>query len=156
MTEFQGTPSGAGRRVCIIASRFNVMVTERLLEGAIKTLVERGVSAETIDIIRVPGAWELPTAAAAAAHRGYDAIVALGCVIRGETEHFERVSRAAVDGLMRVQQSSGIPIGLGVLTPHDLTQALARAGGDAGHAGAQAADAALEMAAILGHLKGSP
>jgi len=156
MTEFQGTPNGAGRRVCIIASRFNVMVTERLLEGAIEILVKSGVSPEAIDVVRVPGAWELPTAAAAAAEHSYDAIVAVGCVIRGETSHFERVSRAAVDGLMEVQLRSGIPIGLGILTPEDLTQALARAGGQAGHAGEQAAEAALEMAGLLGRLKGAP
>ena len=157
MTEILGSPNGAGRRVCVIASQFNVMVTERLLEGALNTLLERGVSRESIDVVRVPGAWELPVAAAGAtAAGGYDAIVAVGCVIRGETEHFERVSRAAVDGLMKVQNDTGIPIGLGVLTPHDLKQALARAGGEVGHAGVQAAEAALEMAEVLGRLKGAP
>ena len=156
MTEFQGTPNGTGRRVCVIASRFNVMVTERLLEGALETLVESGVSPEAIDVVRVPGAWEVPVAAAAAAERGYHAMVAIGCVIRGETAHFDRVSRAAVDGLMRLQQATRIPIGLAILTPDNLTQALARAGGEVGHAGVQAAEAALEMAELLDSLRMAP
>ncbi len=153
MTEFEGTSAGRGRRVCIVASRFNLMVTERLLEGALATLERRGVRADEVDIVRVPGAWELPLAAQAVATRGYDAIVALGCVIRGGTPHFEFVSRAALDGLRAVQLATGVPIGLGVLTTDDLAQALARSGGEVGHAGAQAVDAALEMADLVAALR---
>ncbi|WP_419166379.1 6,7-dimethyl-8-ribityllumazine synthase [Candidatus Palauibacter sp.] len=139
---------GVGRRVCVIVSRFNSAVTERLLEGAARTLVERGVAAEHLDTVFVPGAWELPFAAREAAVRGYDAIVALGCVIRGETAHFDHVSRGAADGLARVQLDTGVPVGFGVLTPDNLEQALARAGGELGNAGVDAARAALEMAAL--------
>ncbi|MFV1987369.1 MAG: 6,7-dimethyl-8-ribityllumazine synthase [Gemmatimonadota bacterium] len=154
MTRYQGARRGEGRRVCIVASQFNPMVTERLVEGAREALLASGVEEEAIDVISVPGAWELPIAARAAARKGYDAIIALGCLIRGETAHFEHVSRAAVVGLARVQDQSGIPVGLGVLTPDTLEQALARAGGAVGHAGRQAADAALELADLLDRLDG--
>lgn len=152
MTEFKGEASGAGQRVCIIVSRFNLIITERLLEGARDALLSLGVAEEDLDVVRVPGAWELPLAARGVAARGYDAIVALGCVIRGETAHFERVSRAAIDGLARVQLDTGVPIGLGVLSPQDMAQAMARSGGEAGHAGVQAAEGALEMASLRGRL----
>ena len=143
---------GVGRRVCIIVSRFNQIITERLLEGARETLLERGVTEGDLDVVHVPGAWELPLAARGAAACGYDAIVALGCVIRGETAHFEHVSRAAVDGLLRVQLDTGIPIGLGILSPENMVQAMARSGGEVGHAGVQAAEGALEMADLRGRL----
>ncbi len=146
MTEYQGVPTGAGRRVCIVVSRFNLLVTERLLEGARARLVEVGVREDDLDILRVPGAWELPWAARRAAREGYDAIVALGCVVRGETPHFDFVSRAALDGLRAVMSESGTPIGLGVLTADTMAQAMARAGGEVGNAGVQAVDAALELA----------
>ncbi|WP_419161908.1 6,7-dimethyl-8-ribityllumazine synthase [Candidatus Palauibacter sp.] len=141
---------GAGRRICVIVSRFNRRVTERLLDGAARTLIECGVAEEDMDIVHVPGAWELPLAAREAAAGGYDAIVALGCVIRGETAHFEHVSRAAIDGLARVQLDTGVPVGLGVLTPYHRDQALARAGGELGNAGVEAALAALRMADLRG------
>ncbi|MDX1392972.1 MAG: 6,7-dimethyl-8-ribityllumazine synthase [Gemmatimonadota bacterium] len=152
MTRYQGQPSGRGRRICVVTSRFNPMVTDRLLEGARDRLLEAGVDADHIDVISVPGAWELPLAARAAATRGYDAIVALGCVIRGETAHFDHIGRAAMDGLQRLQLESGVPVGLGILTPDSLEQALARAGGPVGHAGIQAAEAALEAADLLDRL----
>lgn len=160
MTEYRGDPSGVGLRICVIVSRFNVMVTDKLLEGACQTLSENGVAEEDLDVVFVPGAWELPLAARRACETGeqklgsmiggsYHAIVALGCVIRGETAHFDMVSRNAIDGLARVQDEFGIPIGLGVLTPDNMEQAMARAGGSVGHAGVQAAEAALEMANLL-------
>jgi len=153
MTEFQGRSTGRGLRVCIVASRFNLMVTERLVEGALAALRERGVEESDVDLVRVPGAWELPLAARLASERGYDAIVAVGCVIRGGTPHFEYVSRAALDGLRHVQATTGVPIGLGVLTTDDLPQALARSGGEVGHAGTQAVEAALEMADLARALR---
>ena len=130
------------------------MVTDRLLEGARDRLLEAGVDPDHIDVISVPGAWELPLAACAAATGRYDAIVALGCVIRGETAHFDHIGRAAVDGLQRLQLESRVPIGLGILTPNSLEQALARAGGPVGHAGIQAAEAALEAADLLDRFGG--
>ena len=153
MTDFQGVAAGAGLRVCILVSRFNVIVTDRLLDGARTTLIESGVNEDRLDVIWVPGAWELPAAASMASERGYDAMVALGCIIRGETAHFDHVSRAAVDGLARLQLRTGIPIALGILTPEDMSQAMARAGGDVGHAGVQAAEAALEMADLQTRLR---
>lgn len=152
MTHYQGKSTGQGLRIAIVSSRFNLIVTERLVDGAREALIEHGVSADGIDVLSVPGAWELPAAAALAAARGYDAIVALACIIRGETAHFDHVSRAAVDGLARVQEDTGTPIGLGVLTPDTLAQALARAGGEVGHAGRQAAEAALELADLARRL----
>lgn len=152
LTSFEGEADGAGRRVCVIVSRFNAAVTERLLEGAVGTLTGLGVAEEDIDLVFVPGAWELPLAARAAAARGYDAIVALGCVIRGETAHFDHVSRGACEGLARVQLDTGIPVGLGVLTPDTIEQALARAGGELGNAGREAARASLQMADLRGRL----
>ncbi|MDH3733134.1 MAG: 6,7-dimethyl-8-ribityllumazine synthase [Gemmatimonadota bacterium] len=153
MTHFQSAPDGNGLRVCILASRFNLMVTDRLVDGAREALLSAGVADSAIDVVSVPGAWELPLAALAATTRGYDAIVAVGCIIRGQTAHFEHLGRAAVDGLARVQEDTGVPIGLGILTPEDLQQALARAGGEVGHAGTQAAEAALEQAALLARLR---
>lgn len=152
MTEYQAEPNGTDRRVCVLVSRFNLIVTDRLLEGARQKLLSLGVAENDIDVVRVPGAWELPLVAAEAAAAGYDAIVALGCVIRGETAHFEHVSQAAMEGLARVQNDSGVPVGLGVLTPENMAQAMARAGGEVGDAGAQAAEAALEMANLRGRL----
>ena len=154
MTEYRGDPSGVGLRICVIVSRFNVIVTDKLLEGARQTLLENGVAEEDLDVVFVPGAWELPLAARRACDQystgdPYHAIVALGCVIRGETAHFDMVSRNAIDGLARVQDEFGIPIGLGVLTPENMEQAMARAGGGVGHAGVQAAEAGLEMANLL-------
>ncbi|WP_419858802.1 6,7-dimethyl-8-ribityllumazine synthase [Candidatus Palauibacter irciniicola] len=143
---YEGAASGGGRTVCILVSRFNSRVTERLLEGAARTAFECGVAEEDVDVVYVPGAWELPPAARRAAARGYAAIVALGCVIRGETAHFDHVGRAATDGLAKVQLDSGVPVGLGVLTPDTMEQALARAGGELGNAGSEAARAALRMA----------
>lgn len=150
---FEGEAGGSGRRVCVIVSRFNERVTERLLDGAADALLEAGVRGEDLDVVFVPGAWELPLAAREAAARGYDAIVALGCVIRGETAHFEHVSRGACAGLASVQLRTGVPVGLGVLTPDTPAQAMARAGGELGNAGAEAARAALRMADLRGRLQ---
>lgn len=149
MADYHGQANGAGRRICIVAARFNPMVTDRLIEGAHEELLRRGVAAADVDLVRVPGAWEIPVAAARAAGGAYDAILALGCVIRGETAHFEHISRTVTDGLTRLQVRSGIPIALGILTTDSLAQALARAGGEVGHIGVQAAEAALEMCDLL-------
>lgn len=148
MTASAGVPAG---RVGILVARYNGTVTERLLAGAEACLRERGVPAASVDVVWLPGAWELPFAARALAERGgYVAIVALGAVIRGETAHFDYVAGEASRGLMDVVLRTGVPVGFGVLTCDTLAQALARAGGDAGNKGHEAAAAALDAAAAVG------
>jgi len=155
MTEVQGSLEGNGRRFCLIVSRFNGLVTERLEEGARRALEAHGVRPADIDVVRVPGAWELPFAARCVAELGYDAIVALGCVIRGETPHFEYVCRGATDGLATLTISTGVPIGFGLLTTDTAEQALRRAGGEAGDKGEAAALAALELGDLKAKLTSS-
>ena len=148
------TRKRAARRVAVLVSRYNEIVTRRLLEGARAALVADGISESYIDVHWVPGAFELPAAAAVAAGTGrYMAIVALGCVIRGETPHFEYVASEAARGLGDVARTSQIAVGFGVLTTEDQAQALARAGGDAGNKGSEAAHAALESARVLEALR---
>lgn len=141
-----GSTNAAGMRFAIVSSRFNAAVTDRLVAGARACLIEHGARVADVEIFSVPGAWELPLAAKHLAAHGYDAIVAIGCVIRGDTPHFEYVAGAATDGLNRVQLESGIPIGFGLLTVEDDDQAFARAGGREGNKGWESALAALEMA----------
>lgn len=142
--------SGAGARFAIAVSRFNSAVTDSLLEGAVRTLVAAGVPSEHITAVQVPGAVELPLACSELAKtRHYAGLIALGCVIRGETSHYDYVCSAASDGLMRVQLDAGIPIGFGVLTCETADQAFARAQrGDGRNAGSDAARATLEMVAL--------
>jgi 6,7-dimethyl-8-ribityllumazine synthase len=148
------TRKRAARRVAVLVSRYNEIVTRRLLEGARAALTAEGIGASHIDVHWVPGAFELPAAAAVAAGTGrYRAIVALGCVIRGQTPHFEYVAGEAARGLGEVARISQIAVGFGVLTTEDQAQALARAGGDAGNKGAEAAHAALESARVLEALR---
>ena len=139
-----------GRRIAIVVSRFNEVATGRLAAGARTCLLERGMDAERIDEFWVPGAFELPLAADRLAARGvYDAVIALGCVIRGETPHFEFVSAEAARGLGEVALKHGLPVAFGVLTTDDAEQAMARAGGKHGNKGWEAAEAALEMIGFL-------
>lgn len=140
-------------RACVVASRFNREVTRRLETGARDALERDGVPADRVDVIRVPGAWELPFAVSRAGAR-YDLVVAVGCVVRGETPHFDYICRAATDGLLRCQLD-GIPVGFGLLTTETLDQGLARAGGEQGNKGAEAAEAALEMLGLKRSLGGS-
>lgn len=143
-------PSSGGLRSAVIAARFNEDIVSALLEGALAALDRTGTPAADVRIVRVPGAFELPLAARAlAGSGGVDVIVALGCVIRGETAHYEHVSRAAVEGLQRVSLDSGIPVGFGVLTTETEAQARARAGGEKGNLGFDAAMAAIRMAVLL-------
>jgi 6,7-dimethyl-8-ribityllumazine synthase len=149
LPNIEGEPSAAGKRYAIVISRFNELVTERLLAGARHCLQSHGAGEDDIDVVSVPGAWELPLAADMAVRRGgYAAVVALGCVIRGDTPHFDYVAGAAANGLARVALDSSIPVSLGVLTTDTPEQALARAGGKAGNKGWDAAMAALEMASL--------
>ena len=137
----------------MVVSRYNEMVTSRLLEGARRCLRERGVPDGRVDVVWVPGAFELPVAAEAAAASGrYGVIVALGCVIRGETAHFDYVAGEAARGLGNVALAHRIAVGFGVLTTDNLEQALARAGGEVGNKGYEAAEAALQTADVLAGL----
>lgn len=137
-------------RFAIVASRFNEFVVDRLVEGAIDALVRHGASEKNLEIVRVPGAFEMPLAVRRLAQtRRYDAIVALGAVIRGQTSHFDIVAGENAAGLSRAQLESGVPVGNGVLTTESTEQAIDRAGGKAGNKGAEAALAALEMANLL-------
>lgn len=150
MAEFEGAPAGAGRRVAVVASRFNDTITQALADGAMDFLVRHGVASDDVDTVWVPGAWELPAAARRCAASGrYDAIVALGAVIRGETPHFDFVAAEASRGLMDVQQEFEVPVGFGLLTTDDTAQAEARAGGAHGNKGWDAAMAALAMADLF-------
>jgi 6,7-dimethyl-8-ribityllumazine synthase len=145
-------------RVAVLVSRYNEVVTRRLLDGAREALAAGGIPESGIDVVWVPGAFELPVAAEQAAASGaYRAIVALGCVIRGETPHFEYVAGEAARGLADVARDHRIAVGFGVLTTEDQAQALARAGGAAGNKGLEAARAALETAETLDRLRdGTP
>lgn len=141
---------GTGVRVAIVASRFNEVAVEKLVAGARAALLEHGVAEDAIDLVSVPGAWELPLAADRAATSGrYAAIVALGCVVRGETPHFDFVAGEAARGLGAVARERGVPVGFGVLTTDTPEQAMQRAGGRHGNHGYDAARAALEMATLL-------
>lgn len=155
MAEIRGQTSGVGRRIAILASRFNQPITDRLVSGARACLTARGVAEEAIDTISVPGAWELPWAARRLAATGrYDGIVAIGCVIRGETAHFEYVAGPAADGLARVAAEAGIPVGFGVLTTETPEQAWERAGGRHGNKGWEAAEVVLELIDLDDRLRG--
>jgi 6,7-dimethyl-8-ribityllumazine synthase len=153
MAEFSGTPSGHGRRFAVVASRFNHEITVRLVDGALDALVRHGAAADDVDVVWVPGAWELP---AAARHlltsERYDALVAIGAVIRGDTPHFDYVAGEASRGLSTASAEFDVPIGFGVLTCDTADQARARAGGDHGNKGWDAALAALEMADLFDRL----
>jgi len=142
--------SGAGFRFAIVVSRFNSGITESLRAAARAALQEAQVKPDDVEEFSVPGAFELPQAARCAAETArFDAIIALGCVIRGETPHFEYVSSAATNGLMSAAGETGVPIALGVLTTDTEAQALARAGNDSDNKGREAAAAAIEMAALF-------
>jgi 6,7-dimethyl-8-ribityllumazine synthase len=146
LAEYRGAPVAAGRRFAIVASRFNESITDRLLAGARACLEQHGATPQHVDVISVPGAWELPLAAQLAAATGrYDAIIAIGCVIRGDTPHFDFVAGPAAHGLARVSLGAAIPIAFGLLTTNDAEQALARAGGREGNKGWDAAEAVIEM-----------
>jgi 6,7-dimethyl-8-ribityllumazine synthase len=153
MPEYRGDLVAKGRRFAVVASRFNEEVTGRLLAGARACLTEHGARPDEIDVVSVPGAWELPVAALHAARAGYAAVIAIGCVIRGDTPHFEYVAGGAAQGLARVSLETGVPIVFGVLTTDDLNQALDRAGGKNGNKGWEAAETALEMADLVGRMQ---
>lgn len=151
MPQFEGdlrAPDGA--RFAILVSRWNPRITEQLAAGALEAFIAHGVAADAVDMIRVPGAWELPvTAARLAAAGGHAAIVALGCVIRGDTRHYEHVADGCAEGLMRVQLDYRLPVLNGVLAVEVAEDAEARAGGSHGNKGEEVALAAVEMVNLL-------
>lgn len=150
----RGAREAAGLRVAILAARFNAEITDRLVEGALRALLEHGAANSDIEVVRVPGAWELPQAAARAVEVGrFGAIVALGCVIRGDTPHFEYVCNQTTLGLGEVARASRVPIAFGVLTTDDAGQARARAGSGPDNKGYEAALAALEMVSVYRQLR---
>ena len=141
-------------KFCILAGRFNSFIVERLVEGAVDALVRHGTSRENIEIIRVPGAYEMPISAQRIAQTGkYDSIIALGAVIRGSTPHFEFVAGECSKGLAQVSLAADLPIIFGVLTTDTIEQAVERAGTKAGNKGAEAAVTAIEMISLFNKLK---
>jgi 6,7-dimethyl-8-ribityllumazine synthase len=154
MAHYEGEMrSPGGARFAIIASRWNPRITDTLVAGARKTFAEHGIADDAVDVIRVPGAWELPLTAARIAVAGrHAAIVALGCVVRGDTRHYEQVADGCSSGLMRVALDYGIPVANGVLAVEVHADAQARAGGTHGNKGEEAALVVIEMTQLLEQL----
>jgi 6,7-dimethyl-8-ribityllumazine synthase len=149
-----GSLDGKGRKFAIVVSRFNEVVTEELTAGALGALTAHGVASGDIEVLKVPGAFELPGACARVVERGgVDGIVALGCVIRGETPHFEFVAGETTRGLGELARTGSLPIGFGLLTTETLEQALVRAGSGSQNKGWEAAVTALEMANLFRSLQ---
>jgi len=149
----EGEAGARGQRVAIVAARFNDFIVASLLKGATAAWSARGGPAEDLTVIRVPGAFELPLAAKRLAASGrYDAVVALGCVIRGDTPHFEYVAGECARGLQQASLETGVPVAFGVLTVETVDQALERAATNAGNKGGEAMETALEMASLLTRL----
>ena len=154
VTMLEGEFRAEGARFAVVVSRFNSFVVENLLTGAMDALTRHGVARSDITVVRVPGAWEIPlTAQRLAATRRFDAIVAVGAVIRGGTPHFEYVAGETVKGLAQVTLAHGVPIGFGVLTVDSIEQAIERAGTKMGNKGWEAAQTMLEMADLCRGLK---
>ncbi|MGH9604594.1 MAG: 6,7-dimethyl-8-ribityllumazine synthase [Terracidiphilus sp.] len=145
----EGDLSAAGMKFAIVVARWNAVITERLLEGALDALLRSGAKRSDIDVVRVPGAWEIPAAARTLANAAQvDAIVTIGCLLRGETTHYEAIYNEVARGIGQSQQETGIPHSFGVLTCESLEQALDRAGVKAGNKGFEAATAAIEMVSL--------
>ena len=151
---FEGQLSAAGLRFAIVVSRFNSFITERLLGGAMDALQRSGAGEDMVDVIKVPGSWEVPMVAGEVArqHR-YDAVICLAAVIRGETPHFDYVAAEAAKGVAHVAAETGVPVAFGVLTTNTLEQAIDRAGAKGGNKGFDAAMTAIEMANLLRTLR---
>jgi 6,7-dimethyl-8-ribityllumazine synthase len=151
---FDSELSAAGFRFAIVVSRFNSFVTDPLLAGALDALAQRGVDSKQVDVVRVPGAWEIPIAArAVAARKKHDAIICLGAVIKGDTPHFDFVAGEAARGIADASVQTGVPIAFGVLTTNTVEQAVDRAGGKSGNKGFDAAMTAIEMANLFRKLR---
>lgn len=150
----EGNLDASGFKFAVVVARFNSFVTDKLLAGALDALKGSGAKEENIDVVKVPGSWELPlTAKTLAARNRYGAIIALGAVIRGETPHFDYVAGQAAMGLSSVQLETGVPVAFGVLTTNSVEQAIDRAGGKSGNKGYDAAMTAIEMADLVRRLR---
>jgi len=153
MKIYEGGLQAGGKKFGIIVARFNSFIGERLVEGAVDTLTRSGADADDIDIVKVPGAFEIPLVTRKmAAGKRYDAIICLGAVIRGATPHFDYVANEVSKGVAQVSLDSGIPVIFGVLTTDTIEQAIERAGTKAGNKGADCAAAAIEMVNLLPQL----
>ncbi len=154
MRTIEATPSAGGLRIAIVVSRYNDFVTERLQSGALSALAKAGVASADITVVKVPGAFEITLAAQLAAASGaFDAIVCLGCLIRGATAHFEYIASAVSQGITAAAAAAGVPMTFGVLTTNSVEEAIDRAGDGPSNKGWEAAVAAVEMAAIAAQLK---
>jgi 6,7-dimethyl-8-ribityllumazine synthase len=150
MDTIQSNGRAAGFRFALVVSKYNDFVTDRLQAGALAALSAAGVTPADVTVLRVPGAFEIPQAAQHAAESGrFDAVVCLGCLIRGETSHFEFIASAVAHGLTTAAAATGIPMAFGVLTTNSVEEALARAGDGPGNKGHEAAVAAIEMADVV-------
>lgn len=150
----RGEMKGAGRRVAVVASRFNKEIVERLVEGAEKSLAQRGVPESDRIVVWVPGAWEIPPVVRGLAKSGrWDGFVTLGAIIQGETTHHEHLGREVAASLMRFTEETGLPAAFGVLTCDTEEKAFARAGGDVGHKGVECVEALLETLDVLEKIK---
>ena len=146
----KGTLEAGDLRFGIVVSRFNSVVTERLLQGALRGLTQCGAHEDRVEVVQVPGAFEIPLFAEALANSGkFDALICLGAIVRGETQHHDYLAHALFPALLHLQLSQHLPIALGVLTTDDVEQALQRAGDDPGNKGYEAATTAVEMANLL-------
>ncbi len=151
---FEGMLDGRKRRFGIVVSRFNEAVSSRLLDGAVDCLKRHNTDDENIDVVWVPGAFEIPYAVGKIAAGGYDAVIALGALIRGATPHFDFIAAEAAKGVARASEERGIPVIFGVITADSMDQAIERSGGKGGNKGWDAAISALEMADLATKLKG--
>jgi len=146
----EGDTDGRGMSIAVVVSRFNQALTEKLLAGALEALGKCGIDSDSVDVVWVPGSFELPPAAKRLAESGrYDAIACLGCVLRGETPHFDYVAGQAATGIARVGLDTGVPIAFGVITADTLQQAVERAGGSSGNKGFDAVMTAVRMANLM-------
>jgi 6,7-dimethyl-8-ribityllumazine synthase len=153
MQTIEGNGQAGGFRFALVVSKYHDFVAERLQAGALAALAAAGTGSPDVDIVRVPGAFELPLAAQHAAESGrYDAVVCLGCLIRGETPHFEFIATAVAHGLTDAAGATGVPMAFGVLTTNSIEEALARSGEGPGNKGYEATMAAIEMASVVAQL----
>jgi 6,7-dimethyl-8-ribityllumazine synthase len=150
----EGNLTAGGLKFAIVVAKFNSFITDRLLAGALDVLTRSGCDPAAIDVVKVPGSWELPiTVKTLAEQHRHDAIIALGAVIRGDTPHFDHVAAQAANGLSRIPLETGVPVAFGVLTTNTVEQAIDRAGAKSGNKGADAAQTAIEMANLLKRLR---